>query len=73
MQHLQNQPPTTIRVIKNVFRSGDVISMVVPENVVVVLPCHPSSANAPSQFGSQYLRKCENRAVGIAKTRQILR
>jgi len=53
-------------------RSGDVISMVVPENVVVVLPCHPSSANAPSQFGSQYLRKCENRAVGIAKTRQIL-
>ena len=54
-------------------RTGRVRSTVVPESVLSVLPCAPSINSTLAQFGSQYLRKCENRAVGIAKTRQILR
>ena len=60
-------------MMMNMFRTGKVRSKVVPESVLSVLPCSAPINMTLAQFGSQYLRKCENRAVGIARTRQILR
>ena len=54
-------------------RSGMTNSVAVPDTVVSILPCYPSLNNTLEQFGSQYLRKCENRAVGIAQAKLILR
>ena len=62
-----------LMMMMTLFRTGKVRSKVVPETVLSVLPCSAPINTTLAQFGSQYLRKCENRAVGIARTRQILR
>ena len=63
---------------------GEVQSTVVPESLVELLPCFPlEAAGTPDQvrrlhptlqatYGSQYLRKCEARAVGVARSQAVL-
>ena len=51
--------------------SGKPISIVVPESLITLLPCHPN-VDTEAVFGSQYLRKCENRVVSVARTRALL-
>ena len=54
-------------------RTGEVNTVTVPDTVVSILPCYPAQNETLEQFGSQYLRKCENRAVGIVQAKLILR
>ena len=53
--------------------SGEVMTRVVPQTVVSVLPCYPSypENKTLASFGSQYLRKCDARAVGVAETKKL--
>lgn len=53
-------------------RTGEVNTVTVPDTVVSILPCYPAQNETLEQFGSQYLRKCENRAVGIVQAKLIL-
>ena len=51
--------------------SGKPVSIVVPESLITLLPCHPN-VDTESVFGSQYLRKCENRVVSVARSQAVL-
>ena len=60
-------------MIKNFsFILGKPISIVVPETLVELLPCF-DDRNLEENYGNQYLRKCENRAISILKTKKLLR
>jgi len=50
---------------------GKPISIVVPESLVELLPCF-DDRDLEEHYGNQYLRKCENRAIDILKTKELL-
>ena len=52
--------------------SGKAISKVVPESLIELLPCFDEQ-DIELHYGNQYLRKCENRAISIIKTKELLR
>jgi len=51
--------------------TGDSTSRVVPETVISMLPCY-FDIDMDEVLGSQYLRKCEARALGIMKAKELL-
>merc|ERR1712130_102882 len=56
-------------------QTGKAVSTVVPESLVKLLPCFNGLDEdiLEENFGSQYLRKCESRAIKVAKTQANLR
>eukprot|EP00092_Neocalanus_flemingeri_P017848 GFUD01019312.1.p1 GENE.GFUD01019312.1~~GFUD01019312.1.p1 ORF type:complete len:616 (-),score=163.54 GFUD01019312.1:35-1882(-) len=52
-------------------KTGAAISIVVPETLIELLPCF-DERDLPEHYGNQYLRKCENRAISILKTKELL-
>merc|ERR1719341_2056579 len=56
-------------------QTGKAVSTVVPESLVMLLPCFNGldQETLEEDFGSQYLRKCESRAINVAKTQANLR
>ena len=52
--------------------SGEAISIVVPESLIELLPCF-DERDLEDHYGNQYLRKCENRAISIINTKELLR
>jgi len=52
-------------------KRGKPISIVVPESLVELLPCF-DERDMEEHYGNQYLRKCENRAISILKTKKLL-
>merc|ERR550517_1794685 len=51
--------------------AGAAVSNVVPESLITLLPCYPHT-DTETVFGSQYMRKCEHRAVTVVRTQELL-
>lgn len=56
-------------------QTGKAVSTVVPESLVELLPCFNGLDPdiLEENFGDRYLRKCESRAINVAKTQADLR